>query len=367
MSMNFPTEKILIVDDVPSQYVGLRAILELHGYQVDIVTMGVKALHQILESPPDIILLDILMPELDGFEVCKFVKNYETTEDIPIIFVSGCEDPETIMMAFAMGGDDYLVKPILVDETIARINKLISNRSRTLEMITQIDDLKSYSSMVAHDIKSPLGLMGGFADQLYENWDDYSDQDKRTYLNAIRRNAEKANSIVDELLAFSSIRNTEVVLEELNMFEIFENVESRVMSWWEDYTGTIHRPTSWPIVIGHAPWIVEVWTNYLSNAIKYGGADLDIEVGYTHHENKYVQFWVRDQGPGLSKIEQAIVFTKHTRIKGMAKEGHGLGLAIVKRIMDKLNGHVGVDGIPGEGCTFYFALPLAEIEEKQLA
>ncbi len=367
MASIIPSERILIVDDAPQQLSGLQSILTMHGYEVEVVSKGVQALHSILAKPPDIILLDILMPEIDGFEVCKFVKNYEGTEDIPIIFISGCDEPEAKMMAFAMGGDDYLTKPVMIDETIARINTHISKRSRTIEMEDQIDDLKSYSSMVAHDIKNPVGLMQGFANQLYENWEYYSDDDKRNFMNAIRRNAEKANTIVDELLAFSSIRQNEVVTEPLDMGEIFENVEKRIKTWWLEYSGTIHRPTEWPVVTGHGAWIEEVWVNYLSNAIKYGGSDLDIEVGYRVIEKGYVQFWVQDHGGGLSLEDQEIVFTKHTRIKGLSQEGHGLGLAIVKRILDKLSGYVGVESQIGQGCKFYFVLPLAEEFEEELA
>lgn len=365
MASIFPTEKILIVDDAPQQLAGLQTILEIHGYEIEVVSQGASALHSILADPPDIILLDIVMPEVDGFEVCKFVKNYEATEDIPVIFISGCDDPEAKMIAFAVGGDDYLTKPVMIDETIARINKHISKRSKTIEMEDQIDDLKSYSVMVAHDIKNPVGIMQGFADQLYENWEHYSDEDKLLYMNSIRRNAEKANSIVDELLAFSSIRQKEVEREPLDMNVIFEAVEKRVKTWWEDYSGTIHRPTTWPVVTGHGPWVEEVWVNYLSNAIKYGGHDLDIHIGYKHIEKDYVQFWVQDHGAGLSEENQAIVFEKHARIKGTGQEGHGLGLAIVKRIMDKLSGYVGVESEEGEGCMFYFALPLAQIAEEE--
>ena len=360
-----PAEKILIVDDAPNQVAGLKMILELHGYDVQTVSKGVKALHQILDDPPDLVLLDIMMPEIDGFEVCKFIKNYENTEDIPVIFISACDDPEIIMMAFAMGGDDYITKPLQIDEAIARINTHIIKRLRKIEMEDQIDDLKSYSSMVAHDIKSPIALMQGFAEQLDYNWDEYSDDEKRNFLKAIRRNATKANVIIEELLAFSSIRQTEISTEPLNMDEIFDNIESRVLTWWKQYTGVIHRPAEWPIVMGYAPWIEEVWVNYLSNAIKYGGNDLDIEVGFNLIECDYVQFWVKDQGAGLSASDQEIVFSKHTRIKGVKQEGHGLGLAIVKRILDKLNGYVGVESEPNDGCLFYFALPLAEIPVEE--
>lgn len=362
MSLSFPSEKIWIIDDTPHQLAALRKLLEMHGYEVALISDGVRAIHEVLENPPDLILLDIRMPGLDGFEICKFIKNHEDTEDIPILFITGFDDPEFMLTAFALGGDDYLSKPFKIDEVVARINFHLGKRLRRHEMMVQIDDLKAYSSMVAHDIKNPLGLMSGFAEQLYDNWDDYSDEDKRLFVNAIHRNSKKVSNIVDELLAFSLIRQKEIVREPLEMDAIWANVEQRVEQWWPDYAGTIQLPSEWPTVIGYAPWVEEVWMNYLSNAIKYGGADGGIEIGCTDVGHNQIQFWVKDSGPGLSEEAQRIVFTKHTRLKGAAQEGHGLGLAIVKRIVDKLHGQVGVESELGVGSCFFFTLPIVEEE-----
>ncbi|MEM8860083.1 MAG: response regulator [Chloroflexota bacterium] len=154
-----PSDKVLVIDDSPEHLSLLTMIMELHGYEITIVQNGVEALHLALEDPPDIILLDILLPEFDGFEVCKFFKHYDDTKDIPIIFISACEDAEFKLKAFASGGDDYLTKPFQIDEAIARINNHLAKKQTLKRMHQQISELEAYSSTVAHDIKNVRWLI----------------------------------------------------------------------------------------------------------------------------------------------------------------------------------------------------------------
>lgn len=360
-----PSDKILIVDDSPDHLSLLIMVLELHGYEIEIVENGVEALHKGLANPPDIILLDILLPDFDGFEVCKFFKHHDDTKEIPIIFISGCEDPENKLKAFASGGDDYLTKPFQIDEAIARINNHLIKKQALKRMNEQITELEAYSSTVAHDIKNPLTLMQGFADQLIENWDKYEEKDKKYILKVISRNSGKAAAIVDELLTLSSIRQAEVTIEPVDMADVFFQVEQRLESWLNHYKGKLVLPDDWPIVSGYSPWIEEIWVNLVSNAIKYGGFEKDVEIGYTIVDDLTARFWVKDHGPGISESDQAIIFHRHVRLKGTNKDGHGLGLAIVKRIVNKLSGDVGVKSKLGKGCLFYFTLPLPIPDQEE--
>ncbi|MDP3435452.1 MAG: HAMP domain-containing sensor histidine kinase [Bacteroidota bacterium] len=118
-------------------------------------------------------------------------------------------------------------------------------------------------------------------------------------------------------------------------------------------------PEVWPEVLGYEAWVEEVWLNYISNAIKYGGTPPVIELGSEMLDGQKVKFWIKDNGKGLSDDDRALLFNKFTRLDTLRAEGNGLGLSIAKRIIEKLHGEVGVDSnnIPGEGCTFYFILP----------
>ena len=128
----------------------------------------------------------------------------------------------------------------------------------------------------------------------------------------------------------------------------------------EQHDAEIIKPQRWPAAIGYEPWIEEVWANYLSNAIKYGGRPPRVELGARDLDADRVRFWVRDNGKGLTPAQQARLFTEFTRLDPAAAEGHGLGLAIARRIVEKLGGEAGVESRPGEGCTFWFDLPAAE-------
>jgi signal transduction histidine kinase len=152
----------------------------------------------------------------------------------------------------------------------------------------------------------------------------------------------------------------QVEMSPLNMAEIITEARGRLADIIEKQQAEIILPLkSWPTAWGYAPWVEEVWTNYLSNAIKYGGRPPRVEPGATVQPDGQVYFWVRDNGPGLSFQEQARLFAPFTRLHQVRAEGHGLGLSIVRRIVEKLGGQVGVEskGAPGQGSTFWFTLP----------
>jgi signal transduction histidine kinase len=119
----------------------------------------------------------------------------------------------------------------------------------------------------------------------------------------------------------------------------------------------IAYPDSWPASLGYEPWVEEVWVNYISNAIKYGGESPRIQLGATREPDGYVRFWIRDFGPGIPADQQSQLFIPFQQLEHTRAQGHGLGLSIVKRIVEKLGGQVGVESQPGQGSTFYFALP----------
>ena len=164
---------------------------------------------------------------------------------------------------------------------------------------------------------------------------------------------------MDELLILASVRSTEVENQPLTMVEIVEEAQYRLVDLIQETQAQINLPKSWPVALGYGPWVEEVWENYLSNALKYGGTPPVLTLGATETDEGMVRFWVRDQGPGLSVAQQEQLFTPFTKLNQVRLTGHGLGLSIVRRIMDKLKGDVGVESTPGEGSLFWFSLPKA--------
>jgi signal transduction histidine kinase len=177
-------------------------------------------------------------------------------------------------------------------------------------------------------------------------------------LRVIARFGHKLNNIIDELLLLAGVRKTRVEARPLNMANIVAEAQQRLSDMIQEYRATIVLPDAWPVALGHAPWIEEVWVNYLSNALKYGDRPPHLELGATVQEDGMVRFWVHDNGPGLTAEERGRMFIPFTRLNQARATGYGLGLSIVQRIVEKLGGQVGVtsDGVTGRGSVFYFTL-----------
>jgi signal transduction histidine kinase len=142
----------------------------------------------------------------------------------------------------------------------------------------------------------------------------------------------------------------------VNMAEVVNQALSRLSLMIDKYQPELMVADSWPLAQGYAPWLEEIWANYISNGLKYGGQPPHLELGATSQADGTVRFWVRDHGLGLSPEVQAKLFNEFTRLDPVRAEGHGLGLSIVRRIMNKLGGQYGVESRPGEGSEFYFTL-----------
>ncbi len=221
-------------------------------------------------------------------------------------------------------------------------------------------ELDAFAHTVAHDLKAPLNLIIGFADLIESDHSHLSPEDLASFLRIIATNGTRMNNIVDELLLLSEVRKQEAETRPVDMGSVVSAATERLAHLIEDHGATISTPDAWPIAQGYAPWLEEVWVNYLSNALKYGGEPPQIELGASAHD-RTIRFWVRDNGSGIAPEDQARLFTPFTRLDQARAQGHGLGLSVVRRIMDKLDGDAGVEssGVPGEGSIFYFGLPEA--------
>ena len=231
---------------------------------------------------------------------------------------------------------------------------------RAAELEVRNAELDSFASTVAHDLQNPLGLIVGFASHLEEAWADMAAEEVQKHLGTISHTGSKMDSIIRELLVLAEVRKRDVARVALDMGQIVTNAQELLAHLIQQHQAEISLPDTWPVALGHAPWVEEVWVNYLSNAIKYGGQPPRMELGATvQPEDGMIRFWVRDHGPGISPKDQPRLFTPFTQLNQLRPIGHGLGLSIVRRIVEKLNGQVGVEseGLPGLGSVFSFTLP----------
>jgi PAS domain S-box-containing protein len=244
------------------------------------------------------------------------------------------------------------------------------------ELQARNEELDAFAHTVAHDLKNPASTIINYAEALEQERNTLPDEVELDFLATLTQHARKMTTIIDELLLLSRVRGMEEIsTHPLRMGRIVTEAQKRLRDLIEEYQAEITAPEVWPVVLGYGPWVEEVWVNYLSNALKYGGQPPRIDLGFTIHDSglrssldegveieshkSEIKFWVRDNGPGLSPEEQARIFTPFERLHQTHTEGHGLGLPIVQRIVQKLGGQVGVEseGIPGQGSAFFFTLP----------
>jgi len=236
---------------------------------------------------------------------------------------------------------------------------------RTEELEAQNAELDAFAHTVAHDLKNPLGIVSAYSQFLADYIERLDPSEVKQAAHMTEQSAQKAISIVNNLLLLASTNKQEVELKPLDMAVIVAESRQRLKNMFLEYQPQFTLPADWPLALGHAPWIEEVWVNYVSNALKYGGrppllelgGDLLPNVAGSDITSRLVRCWVRDNGRGLTPQEQARLFTPFERLSQANIGGHGLGLSIVKRIVEKLGGTVGVESEVGQGSTFYFTLP----------
>lgn len=229
-----------------------------------------------------------------------------------------------------------------------------------LEREKLIRELDAYAHTVAHDLKNPLALTISYSDLLAE-MHPFTDENQAVYLDRIRKNGRRMLRIVDELLLLATIIGQDhIPIEPLNMSDLIQAVLDRFEVTIKHTQAEISLPEQWPMALGYGPWIEEVWANYISNALKYGGKPPLIMIGCDAAEAGMVRFWVKDNGHGLDPAAQKRLFQEFERLGQKRVQGHGLGLSVVRRIIERLNGEVGVESEVGAGCLFYFMLPAVQ-------
>jgi signal transduction histidine kinase len=373
---------ILIVDDSNVSSIEMARVLGELGHRVDAAKNGRQALERLESETFDLMLLDMVMPEMDGFQVLEHMKREGMLPRMPVIVISALDEMDSVIRCIEAGAEDYLSKPFdhvllkarigaclekkqLRDQEQAYLKQLQAERERlhefTLELQERNEELDAFAHTVAHDLKGPLGVIVGSAELLNTKHAQLDAGQMSSCLRSIAQYGRKMNNITDELLLLASVRKmTEIELAPLDMAMVVSDAQIRLADVAESERAEIKLPTVWPVPYSYGPWVEEVWVNLLSNAIKYGGHPPVVEVGARQPTNGMVRYWVRDNGEGLDQEEQARIFMPFTRLSQVRSKGHGLGLSIAKRIVERLGGRVDVDSQRGSGSTFSFTLPSAE-------
>lgn len=364
--------RVLLVEDNPGDARLIRRMLANlepgssgPHYDAAWTDQLVTGLSHLAQQPVDIVLLDLSLPDSQGLDTVLRVQ--EAAPDLPIVVLTGLDDEALALQAMHAGAQDYLIKGHVDEHLLTRSIRYAMERKQMGEALRRysIDlearnaDLDAFAHTVAHDLKNPVAAITGCAQLLMLYQATMSPGEVSEFITDIFHAGHKMNNIIQELMLFSQVRSREVACSALDMLAIVTDARARLTQMSEEYAGevSLRQEDLWPPALGYAPWLEEVWVNYISNGLKYGGRPPHIEIGADLVQDGQVRYWVRDNGPGIALEEQAQLFVEFSRLEQVRAKGHGLGLSIVKRIVTKLNGQVGVESQPGNGSCFYFTLP----------
>ncbi len=321
----------------------------------------------------DVILLNPSLPDASVMSSVDYMR--EAAADIPIIVLTTLDRPDFIHAIIETGVQNLLRieemnGPRLYQAIYLALEwKKMRDEQRqiTAELNQKAAELEArnvaldeFASTLAHQIQGLLSQMVGYASYLEMHYAADTNPDVQQSLTRIVKSGHKMDNIITEMLLLASIRSGDVEVYPLDMARVVNEAQKRLRYRIREYQAEIITPDIWPAALGHAPWIEEVWLNYIGNGLKYGGDQPRLELGAAAQDDGMVRFWVKDYGIGISPADQPRLFKPHTRLRPRRFKGEGLGLSIVKRIVTKCGGEVGVVSEVGQGSTFWFTLPEAE-------
>ncbi len=350
-------DTILIVDDVAANLTFLFEILEAENYKVLYAKNGLAALKRAALGQPDLILLDVMMPDIDGFETCKRLKKQAETQDIPVIFMTALDEVDDKVRGFSLGAVDYVTKPINSAELIARLQTHLRLYHLQKQLNDNNQNLENFASTVAHDLKNPLTGIQSMLSMMPCHPETHLHGEDAAYLGLIHQETDRAIEIIDSLLLLASSDSQNLAFETINMTQSVGKIITHLQYLIERYQGKVEIKTPLPHIYSYQPWVLTILENYISNALKYAGEPPQIRIS-AKQQQQHWRFCIQDNGEALSLEQQQLLFKPFSRLYNKKNiEGHGLGLSIVKAITHKLGGDAGVESHMETGNCFYFSLP----------
>lgn len=357
---------ILIADDAPANLKVLSEILRLEGYKVRPVLNGTQALEVAALQQPDLILLDIMMPDINGYEVCKQLKANPELSEIPVIFISALSDTESVIQAFSVGGVDYVSKPFKAEEVKVRVSTHLKIRKQSKEL-QQLNATKDkLFSIISHDLRGPCGNFTQVLDLLADDL-VFDDPVKTRLVDELRNTSKSVMYLLDNLLNWSRSQSKRIVIDQqdviinlavMESIRLLKPIANAKQISLEFSAGKIHT------VHVDSNSLSLIFRNLLSNAIKFSNIGGKIVVSVDDADDDgMVKLSVSDNGIGMSEEAMSRLFKpgKHFTTYGTSNEkGSGLGLLLVKDFVEYNKGQLTVSSEEGKGTTFSFTLPKAQ-------
>ncbi len=371
---------VLVVDDMPRNLQILSTILDNEGYDITFANNGKQAIDVANSALPDLILLDVMMPEMDGFEACKILKSQEKTKDIPIIFITGRSQSEDIVKGFKAGAVDYVTKPFNTIEMISRIqnhldlklskDRIIETNHKLEEYRTELEQTLSskdkFFSIIAHDLRGPFSGFIGLTAMLMEDYEELQKEDVITISNSLHSSAKQLYELLENLLEWSRSQMGKIEYHPINldMYDIVLKITALLEAKSKEKNISLSNEVQpHTYVFADSNMVNTILRNLISNALKFTNSGGKVTIN-TKLENKMLNISVVDTGIGMSEEAISKVFqidSKYTTPGTNNEKGTGLGLMLCKELIDRLGGDIKVSSTPNKGTTFTFTLPVPKV------
>jgi two-component system, sensor histidine kinase and response regulator len=375
---------ILMVDDSPDKLLAMESVLEDLGQNLVKVHSGNEALRILLKQEFALILLDVNMPGMDGFETASLIRQRKSLEHIPIIFVTALSTTDAdVFKGYSFGAVDYILTPIVPEilkikvgvfvelwkqkrelqaraEALRDLNNDLEIRAQQLGAVNR--ELESFCYTIAHDLRAPLRAMEGLTTLLLEDYSEKLDETAREYGHRIRNAASRMDQMIQELLAYSRLTFVEFQPQPIRLSRAIKDAVAQVNWDLEQRKASIKIKRSNYQVLGHYAMLVQVITNLISNGAKFIAEGVLPEIRIRDEKiESHVRIWVEDNGIGIAPEHQDRIFRIFERLHGREHyAGTGIGLAIVEKAVARMKGKVGVESEPGKGSRFWIELPIYE-------
>jgi two-component system, sensor histidine kinase and response regulator len=357
--------KILVVDDKPENLVAIERVLRDLDVELIKVTSGNEALKATIHHNFALALLDIQMPEMDGYELAGILREEEKTHHLPFIFISAVyTDNLNVFKGYEKGAFSFITKPFQAEILVNKVRFFMEKHQQEIELFNKNkelqainEELESFSYSISHDLRAPLRALSGYSKMLEEDFLPVLNDEGKRLLNNIQDNAKRMGDLVDDLLAFSKLGRQDLKKSQVDVADMVDLIlQDFVQSY--PHHAAIEVSELLP-VFADGSLLHQIWVNLISNAIKYSGKKDEpvIKIGCTRNGDN-ITYYVKDNGAGFNMDYVNKLFGVFQRLHAMNEfEGTGIGLAIVKRIIDKHGGRAWCEGEEGKGATFYFSLP----------
>lgn len=353
---------ILIVDDVPRNIQVLGALLNKPEYNLAVAMNGQQALDTVSKIKPDLILLDVMMPVMDGHEVCRRLKQNETTRDIPVIFITAKSETDDIITGFELGAVDYITKPFIGSELIARVKTHLALKVTKESLQEEIATKNKFFSIISHDLRGSFGIILSFVQLIQENKDYLSTEELNELLEDIGKTSKNTLDLLDNLLEWARAQtgrlnfNPEKLPVKALSASIIQSLNEIASNKNIDLDSSVETDHE---VFADKNMVLLVIRNLVSNAIKFTPQKGKITVS-SFSEDGFVKIAVADSGVGIDKNKMDSLFKIDMKVSTPGTEneqGNGLGLVLCKEFVEHNGGKIGIESELNKGTTVWFTLP----------